>query len=194
MPWRKRAGTIKTGNWTKLNTRKKREKKLNMERRDLIKCFVTRFQDKIYEIVFRNSRVVYWRNTECFRQFKCRQHWLFSTNHVGMEFLWNGGMFLEFLIQESKIMMGLSRLKYLLLLIQSNWFNWQKLVRGLNKLLWLRFYWWSINHNTLKLNQVKRACKRSFQFYKDNKRSCINSTYTARYYLTWIATFKGTNK
>ena len=91
-------------------------------------------------------------------------------------------------------MMGLSRLKDLLLLIQSNWFNWQKLVRGLNKLPWLRFYWWSINHNTLKLNQVKRACKRSFQFYKDNKRSCINSTYTAWHYLTWIATFKGTNK
>ena len=37
-----------------------------------------------------------------------------------MEFLWNGGMFLELLIYESKIMMVLSRLKDLRLLIQSN--------------------------------------------------------------------------
>ena len=185
MPWRKRAEYFdKTGNWTKLNTRKEKVK-TNLKKKkkglDKMLCNEIQVQDT-------------WNS---FPQFTCgilTQHWLFSTNHVGMEFLWNGGMFLEFLIYESKIMMVLSRLKDLLLLIQSNWFNWQKLVRGLNKLLWLRFYWWSINHNTLKLNQVKRACKRSFQFYQDNKRSCINSTYTAWYYLTLIATLKGTNK
>ena len=70
-----------------------------MKRRDLIKCFVTRFKDKIHEIVFRSSRVVYWRNTECFPQFKCSQQVLIvfhESRGYGVFVEW--GMFLEFLI------------------------------------------------------------------------------------------------
>lgn len=55
---------IKLGKFNQIkHTKRKSENKLKTKRRGLINCFVTRFKDKIREIVVRNSRV---GNTGCF--------------------------------------------------------------------------------------------------------------------------------